>query len=266
MVSGFPVVISERGTPFVAVESGAPLATVAANGLGIPIRIVESGAPPLVVQGLEPEPSPSFVSATAIPDGGAGADTFTPFTALDLTNCDLALVWVFTTDNITLATASTGWAKLGQANIPSNPIGGTNGRFALFWKAEPGAAEEFVVTGGSGGTARWGAILERVAAADTVTWTTNSASTFDTAPNPPPHDAGAVRPTLWTAGVACAALDVTAAPSGYGNLTIQPGQGGTTYSAAIATLASEEQSQDPGAFTTAAATRRATATAACYAA
>lgn len=52
---GFPVVITENGSPFVAVDSGAPVATVAVNGLGIPITLVDSGAPPLVVEGL-PDP------------------------------------------------------------------------------------------------------------------------------------------------------------------------------------------------------------------
>lgn len=51
-VSGFPVVISERGAPFVAVTENAPLATIATNGAGAPIRLVEEGAPPLIVQGL----------------------------------------------------------------------------------------------------------------------------------------------------------------------------------------------------------------------
>lgn len=51
MVKGFPVVLSDRGAPFVAVEKNAPLATVAENGRGLPIRVVDKGAPPLVIQG-----------------------------------------------------------------------------------------------------------------------------------------------------------------------------------------------------------------------
>lgn len=62
MVDGFPVVIVESGgAPFVAVEANAPLATVAANGMGIPITVVESGAPPLIIDGYtppEPDPEP----------------------------------------------------------------------------------------------------------------------------------------------------------------------------------------------------------------
>jgi hypothetical protein len=52
LVKGFPVVLSDRGAPFVAVEKNAPLATVAENGRGLPIRLVEKGAPPLIVDGL----------------------------------------------------------------------------------------------------------------------------------------------------------------------------------------------------------------------
>lgn len=59
MVQGFPVVLSDTGAPFVAVTERAPLATIATNGRGAPIRLVEDGAPPLIVQGL-PEPDELF--------------------------------------------------------------------------------------------------------------------------------------------------------------------------------------------------------------
>ena len=51
---GFPVVISDNGPPFVAVTSDAPLATVATNGLGTPISVVSSNAPPLIIEGYTP--------------------------------------------------------------------------------------------------------------------------------------------------------------------------------------------------------------------
>lgn len=52
-MSGFPVVIVESGgAPFVAVDSGAPVATVADSGFGTPITLVDDNAPPLVVEGL----------------------------------------------------------------------------------------------------------------------------------------------------------------------------------------------------------------------
>lgn len=52
-----PVVISERfGFPVRPVETGAPVLTVAENGLGAPIVITETGTP-FVVEGL-PEPEP----------------------------------------------------------------------------------------------------------------------------------------------------------------------------------------------------------------
>lgn len=54
-VQGFPVVLSDTGAPFVAVTERAPLATIAANGRGTPIRLVTEGAPPLIVQGLTEE-------------------------------------------------------------------------------------------------------------------------------------------------------------------------------------------------------------------
>lgn len=57
-VAGFPVVLSDTGAPFIAVTSAAPLATVATNGLGAPIRLTTHNAPPLIVQGLVPPEEP----------------------------------------------------------------------------------------------------------------------------------------------------------------------------------------------------------------
>lgn len=65
-VQGFPVVISERGAPFVAVTENAPLATIATNGRGAPIRLVADGAPPLIVQGLN---TPEEILALASDEG-----------------------------------------------------------------------------------------------------------------------------------------------------------------------------------------------------
>ena len=61
MPQGFPVILSDTGTPFVAVTENAPLATIATNGSGVPIRVVEENAPPLIIQGYtppEPDPDP----------------------------------------------------------------------------------------------------------------------------------------------------------------------------------------------------------------
>lgn len=51
---GFPVVISDNGTPFVSVTSDAPVAAVATNGLGTHISVVSSNAPPLIIEGYTP--------------------------------------------------------------------------------------------------------------------------------------------------------------------------------------------------------------------
>lgn len=54
-MSGFPIVITASGgAPFVPVASGAPAASISANGLGVPVTLVSSGAPPLVVQEWTP--------------------------------------------------------------------------------------------------------------------------------------------------------------------------------------------------------------------
>lgn len=51
---GFPVVITNNATPFVAVTENAPVATVATNGLGSPISVVSDNAPPLIIEGYTP--------------------------------------------------------------------------------------------------------------------------------------------------------------------------------------------------------------------
>ena len=51
---GFPVVISPRCIPVVAVENGAPLATIAENSMGTPIKIVDKNGTPLVIEGIPP--------------------------------------------------------------------------------------------------------------------------------------------------------------------------------------------------------------------
>lgn len=56
MPEGFPVVIiASGGVPVVQVEANAPLATVAANGLGVAITLVEQGGTPLIIQIPEEE-------------------------------------------------------------------------------------------------------------------------------------------------------------------------------------------------------------------
>jgi hypothetical protein len=72
MPQGFPVVLSDTGTPFVSVAENAPLATIATNGLGTPIRLVTEGAHPLIIQGL-PEPDPEML-ALASDDGALLTD------------------------------------------------------------------------------------------------------------------------------------------------------------------------------------------------
>lgn len=57
-VQGFPVVLSDLGAPFIPVTSKAPLATIATNGAGAPIRLTTHNAPPLIVQGLIPPEEP----------------------------------------------------------------------------------------------------------------------------------------------------------------------------------------------------------------
>lgn len=51
-MAGFPVTLSDNGTPFVSVTSGGAPATISPNGK--PIKLVADNAPPLVISGLNP--------------------------------------------------------------------------------------------------------------------------------------------------------------------------------------------------------------------
>lgn len=63
MAKGIPVVLTDNATPFVSVTEGAPLATVSQSGFGMPITLVASGAPSLVISGFEPVQSFAMITA-----------------------------------------------------------------------------------------------------------------------------------------------------------------------------------------------------------
>lgn len=67
---GIPVVIASNGLgiPVKQVDSGAPVMTVAANGLGAPIVLSDRGTPFVVEGGVVPQPLPSFATANFIGD------------------------------------------------------------------------------------------------------------------------------------------------------------------------------------------------------
>lgn len=64
---GVPVVISETGfgIPVRAVESGAPVLTVAANGFGVPVVLTDRGAPFVVEGGAPPAPMATIIARMA---------------------------------------------------------------------------------------------------------------------------------------------------------------------------------------------------------
>lgn len=67
-MSGFPVVLAPNATPVVVVAAGGVPATFAANGLGTPITPVETGAPPLVVSGLDLDAVELIARMDVMPD------------------------------------------------------------------------------------------------------------------------------------------------------------------------------------------------------
>lgn len=69
MVQGIPVVVATngRGFPVRPVTANAPVMTIATNGIGAPIVISDRGAP-FIVQGLE-APEPDNFSILSTDDG-----------------------------------------------------------------------------------------------------------------------------------------------------------------------------------------------------
>lgn len=206
-----------------------------------------------------PAPAPALVSQTSyVP--ASSTTTWTVFSGLDLSDCDLAVVvtLVMGTDRtMGVETGTTaGWAvDAGRAGLTSNP--NTLGRVNMFSRVAPSASEQLVVRNlpqtGSADSAlsNMAAILFRINNANTATWTTANGPNFNSRPvNPPAHNTGAIRDALWIAamGVNIATLPF-AYPAGYSNTIYKAVSSAEEGSIAAASLAKNAQTEDPGIFT-----------------
>ncbi len=211
---------------------------------------VEAG--PLVNSYLHTTPGgvpPSFVSATGYNGPNSNLNSWTPFTALDLSDCSIAL-FCFSSDagtNPVVDGASTaGWTKY------SHTGGGTSVTGALFYKIAPTSSETLVISTSPVNETFSGILVRAANAANLSATSTHTNTTASANADPPSHDAGAVRDHLWIAFGSwddiSAVAAPTAAPSGYGNLTTRTGFG---VSSGIATKELNAQTEDPGAFTSA---------------
>ena len=223
-----------------------------------------------------PAPAPALVSQTSyVP--ASSTTTWTVFSGLDLSDCDLAVVvtLVMGTDRtMGVETGTTaGWAvDAGRAGLTSNP--NTLGRVNMFSRVAPSASEQLVVRNlpqtGSADSAlsNMAAILFRINNANTATWTTANGPNFNSRPvNPPAHNTGAIRDALWIAvmGINSATLP-TAYPAGYSNTIAKVVSSGAAGNLAAVSLAKNAQTEDPGTFTTlfASTARWGAGTIACY--
>jgi hypothetical protein len=208
-------------------------------GLSVP-----GGSPPPP----PPPPAPTFVSSTAYVTAAANAANWTPFSALDLSNCAMA-VFVVAVDGGTgnVTTASSGW--LGIGTVMAGVIVKSN----IFYKVGPTASETLLIDfdDTDATTEQGSGILIRLNGANSIITGSTSNGIGSTNADPPSKDAGAVRNHFWIAAAAWdGIITASAAPSTYTNLATQAASGASGASSAIATKSIDSsQVEDPGAFT-----------------
>lgn len=191
--------------------------------------------------------SPTFVSATGYETGIVTVASWTPFTGLDLSNCDLA-VFILSRDGGVLSsgdsTASSGW------QVNEDATSGGEVTSTVFYKVDPTASEELAITFDALGEQASG-ILVRVNGANTFA---SSSPATGSSTNADPAILEEFDPPVSALVIAVASWDnvitPSAAPSGYGNLTTQAASGAFGASTAIATKTiAALVSEDPAAFT-----------------
>lgn len=190
---------------------------------------------------------PSFVSATGYVTGTSDVGSWTPFTGLDLSNCDMA-VFILSRDGGVLTTgdttASSGWARLNYSTSSGGAI-----TSAIFYKVAPTASEELAITFDAAGEQASG-ILIRANGVDAAESAGDQGDSTNAAPPTleefdPPLDALAIAAATWDS-----VITASAGPSGYSNLTTQAASGVLGASTAIATkLIPALVAETPGAFT-----------------
>lgn len=191
-------------------------------------------------------PNPTHVSSTGFASPASNATSWTPFTALDLSNCNLAVLVISSDGTPTLTTSSSGWVKLGQTSASASPT------TAIFYKLSPTASETFALA--SSGSEQYSAVLVRVNNTTNISGTGVGAAASANA-DPPSHNAGAARNHLWIAvGGWDDIITASGAPSGYSNLTTATAAGASGASSAAATKFLNAQTEDPGGFTSASET------------
>lgn len=150
---------------------------------------------------------------------------------------------------VSVGGSDTNWFQL-YNSVRTNAVRGA----CFYWFNDTGGTvnKSFTLTAAS--TQQYSGILYIIPRTTEGTWLRLSATIANNEaanPNPPNHNAGAVRDHLWIAPVHSKNLGVaTAAPAGYGHLTTQNAGGAagvSTYSAELAQLATQQE--DPSEFT-----------------
>lgn len=188
---------------------------------------------------------PTFLSATGYTGPASDATSWTPFTGLDISNCQMAVFVCSVDSNPTLSTASSGWNALA-----SNA--GLSVTQRVFYKVSPTASETLAIAA-SVGSQQFSGVLIRILNGANISGTfSNSGNTAAADIDPPSHNAGASRPHLW---IACGSWDgvvvASVEPSGFINLSSAASSGANGAGTSIATREETIQTKDPGVFTSA---------------
>lgn len=186
---------------------------------------------------------------------GAASSSWTPFSGLDLADCDIAAALVFVRTStvnpgisIDGGGSSAGWSALGSETYFGGNIGGYGSAVRIFAKDHPTNSETLALT--SVLNSNWGCLVYRIAGAATSAQAGVSGTSGNA--NPPNLDNGASHPTLWLALAAIASGTApTALPAGYGNAVSLSNS--TLATIQVCDLTNTAQSEDPGAFANASA-------------
>lgn len=183
--------------------------------------------------------TPSVVSTTAYESGAVAVSSWTPFTALDLSDCAFA-IFVMSTDGASVgATTSSGWVRF--------PRAGTRGPAAVFYKVNPTNNETLAITGLVSADAS--GVLFRCNGVTTYGDDSASSNAASTNPNPTQILDGTVREYLVLTTCHTLGGVPSAGPSGYSGFVASSVTTPLRSAGAYKVPSQGGLSEDPGAFT-----------------
>jgi hypothetical protein len=185
----------------------------------------------------------AFPSVTARATGGSSSNTTSHSITLPTHSVGQMLLVVLACDaeSARSSESSTTWRKYGTANSSSHST-------HVFWKIATSTSETLTITTNQSDTSAH--VSFAISDADQLIIQADLDGTGTANPNPPNLDALATRDHLWIAAITdLGDRTVSAAPSGYSNLTVSTSGAGVPGSTvATAEKTANAQTENPGAF------------------